>query len=34
MINNEGYLHLILGPMFAGKTTELANIYNKLGSRF
>ncbi len=24
-----GYLHLILGPMFSGKTTELIRIYNK-----
>lgn len=26
---NSGYLHLILGPMFSGKTTELIRIYNK-----
>jgi|TARA_B110000444_G_scaffold252036_1_gene280770 thymidine kinase len=26
---NSGYLHLILGSMFSGKTTELIRIYNK-----
>ena len=30
MINNGGYLHLILGPMFAGKTTKLFNIIENL----
>jgi thymidine kinase len=30
MINNEGYLHLILGPMFAGKSTKLFNIIEDL----
>ena len=24
-----GYLKIILGPMFSGKTTELIRIYNK-----
>lgn len=24
----EGYLHLILGPMFSGKTTEIIRLYN------
>jgi thymidine kinase len=24
----EGYLHLILGPMFSGKTTEIVRLYN------
>jgi thymidine kinase len=28
--NNEGYLHLILGPMFAGKSTKLFNIINNI----
>jgi thymidine kinase len=28
--NNEGYLHLILGPMFAGKSTKLFNIIENL----
>lgn len=26
---NKGYLKVILGPMFSGKTTELVRIYNK-----
>jgi thymidine kinase len=26
---NNGYLELILGPMFSGKTTRLVEIYNK-----
>lgn len=26
--NQEGYLEIILGPMFSGKTTELIQIYN------
>tara|TARA_B100000902_G_C27292205_1_gene907801 strand:- start:1778 stop:2356 length:579 start_codon:yes stop_codon:yes gene_type:complete len=29
MINDTGYLELILGPMWSGKTTELIKIYNK-----
>ena len=28
-MNDCGYLEIILGPMFAGKTTELIEIYNK-----
>jgi thymidine kinase len=28
--NNDGYLHLILGPMFAGKSTKLFNIIENL----
>lgn len=28
--NNKGYLHLILGPMFAGKSTKLFNIIENL----
>lgn len=28
--NNEGYLHLILGPMFAGKSTKLFSIIENL----
>jgi len=28
--NNEGYLHLILGPMLAGKSTKLFNIIENL----
>lgn len=27
-IQNEGYLELILGPMFSGKTTEIIQIHN------
>ena len=27
--SNEGYLELILGPMFSGKTTKLVNLYHK-----
>lgn len=27
--NNAGYLELIIGPMFSGKTTELLEIYKK-----
>ena len=27
--NNTGYLELIIGPMFSGKTTELLEIYKK-----
>lgn len=28
-MSNEGYLELIVGPMFSGKTTYLVDIYNK-----
>ena len=28
-LNNTGYLELIIGPMFSGKTTELLEIYKK-----
>ena len=28
-INDEGYLELILGPMFSGKTSKLVEIYNQ-----
>lgn len=28
-INDEGYLELILGPMFSGKTSKLIEIYNQ-----
>jgi thymidine kinase len=28
-IDNQGYLELILGPMFSGKTTQTIQIYNK-----
>lgn len=28
--NNKGYLHLILGPMFSGKSTKLFNIFGDL----
>ena len=27
--NNEGYLELILGPMFSGKTSTLKKIYDQ-----
>ena len=27
--NNSGKLHLIIGPMFAGKTSHLVENYNK-----
>jgi thymidine kinase len=30
MINNQEFLHLILGPMFAGKSTQLFNIIENL----
>ncbi len=29
MINDNGYLEIILGPMWSGKTTELVKLYNK-----
>ena len=29
MINDTGYLEIILGPMWSGKTTELVKLYNK-----
>ena len=29
MINEIGYLEIILGPMWSGKTTELVKLYNK-----
>jgi thymidine kinase len=29
MMDNCGYLEIILGPMFAGKTSKLIEIYNK-----
>lgn len=29
MINDIGYLEIILGPMWSGKTTELVKLYNK-----
>jgi hypothetical protein len=32
MIINNGFLHLILGPMFAGKSTKLLEILNDLRS--
>ena len=28
-LNNEGYLELILGPMFSGKTSTLKKIYDQ-----
>ena len=28
-VNNEGYLELILGPMFSGKTSTLKKIYDQ-----
>ena len=28
-MDNCGYLEIILGPMFAGKTSKLIEIYNK-----
>lgn len=28
-LNNKGFLELIIGPMFSGKTTELLEIYKK-----
>ena len=28
-MNNHGYLHLIIGPMYAGKSTELIRIINR-----
>jgi len=28
-INDEGYLEVILGPMFSGKTSKLVEIYNQ-----
>ena len=28
-MNNSGYLHLIIGPMYAGKSTELIRIINR-----
>ena len=28
-MNDEGYLELILGPMFSGKTSKLIEIYNQ-----
>tara|TARA_B110000305_G_scaffold224193_1_gene269460 strand:- start:111 stop:680 length:570 start_codon:yes stop_codon:yes gene_type:complete len=28
-MNDEGYLELILGPMFSGKTSKLVEIYNQ-----
>ena len=27
--NNEGYLELIIGPMYAGKSTELIRLINR-----
>ena len=33
MIINNGFLHLILGPMFAGKSTKLLEILNDLKSK-
>ena len=29
MINNFGYLGLIIGPMYSGKTTHIINLYKK-----
>ena len=29
MENNKGYLEIIIGPMFSGKTSELLNLYKK-----
>ena len=29
MINDTGYLEIIVGPMWSGKTTELVKLYNK-----
>ena len=28
MLNQNGYLEIIIGPMFSGKTTYLVNLYN------
>ena len=28
-LKNEGYLEIILGPMFSGKTSKLIDIYDK-----
>lgn len=28
-MNNQGYLELIIGPMYAGKSTELIRIFNR-----
>lgn len=33
MIINNGFLHLILGPMFAGKSTKLLEILNDLKTK-
>ena len=32
--NNDGYLELIIGPMFSGKTSRLIEIYNKFSTNF